>query len=155
MTEGTCKQVDLCCWHWKPNGINDQNRKFAFETELRKAVPDLMKLRSNWGQSYLKQPAPHTGGTVTIAQVVHSSIQSGNMKCGGSGIGTSKANANALNHKRNKLHLVVHNHATCYSTTWQKVPKMSDSRASATANFQAGKPRGWVPTYQMSLMPRW
>lgn len=121
-------------------GINDQNQKFAFETELRKAVPDLDEIAfSNEWQSYLKQPAPYTGGTVTIAQVVQSGIQSGNMKQVVEVIEDFKG-------KRQRSQPQTQQVAPGRSQTTQpvtasrgqKVLKMSDFER-ATANFQAGK----------------
>lgn len=65
----------------KQKDVNIQNQKFSLETQLRQAVPDLDEIAysSEWA-GYISQPAPFSGGTETIANIVQRGIQSGNMK---------------------------------------------------------------------------
>ena len=121
-------------------GVNEQNQRFSFETQLRRAVPDLDEIAfSQEWQSYLKQPAPYTGGTATIAHVVQSGIQSGNMKQVVEVIEDFKS-------KRSQSQPQSQQMAPGRAQTTQpptaprgaKVLRMSDFER-ATANFQAGK----------------
>lgn len=121
-------------------GINDQNQRFSLETQLRNAVPDLDSIAYSpeW-QSYIKQPAPYTGGTYTIAQVVQSGIQSGNMKQVVEVIDDFKRKRQQSQPQTQQV--APGRAQTTQPTTaprGQKMLRMSDFER-ATANFQAGK----------------
>lgn len=61
--------------------LNVQNQKFSLETQLKQVVPDLEDIaNSNEWQSFIKQPAPFSGGTETIAHLVQRGVQSGNIR---------------------------------------------------------------------------
>lgn len=61
--------------------LNSQNQKFSIETQLRQMIPDLDQIAfSNEWASYIRNPAPFSGGTETVASLVQRGIQSGNLK---------------------------------------------------------------------------
>lgn len=120
--------------------VNVQNQKFSIETQLRQVVPDLDQIAySNEWQSYIRQAAPYSGGTETIANVVQRGIQSGNIKQVVEVINDFKA-------KRSKGQPQQQQMSPGRSQVSQPVTKpagkkmlrMSDFER-ATANFEAGR----------------